>query len=653
MKTMPLFSFGRNSAFLFSFVFLFLQSLNAHALSVTFSWTKNPETLIGYRLYYKSGASGPPYNGTGAIEGPSPVETGNVTSFTIHGLSENETYYFTLTAYNSQGESGYSNELVLYPASPTNTLPTASAGSFSIQKNTAYSGRLTASDPDNDPLTFILVSNGSLGAAEITDPATGSFTYTPTLGSLGEDAFAFKVNDGHGDSNIASIGITILGGNEPPRPVISTSSTVGEVPLTVHFDGTGSSDSDGTIQSFTWDFGDGISASGPEISHTYTMEGTYSAVLTVTDNSNSSASATTPILTTKPVNESPQALISVAADQGTAPMTVFFNGGGSVDPDGKIIDYFWNFNDGTIGSGPSATHVFTRPGTYSASLTVTDNQGAADRSSRVITVREPDPSLFFEFDRIQLNHQWKHVAFTHEYTRPVVVAGPLTNNGGDPSVVRIRNVTSGGFDIRVQEWEYLDGNHTTEEVSYMIMEQGVHTLEDGTRIEAGTLTGRDVAERTFAQSFRTKPVVFSSITSVNDATPVTGRTRYISTTGFQQILLEEEANDRYLHAADETVSYIAIEPGSSTLGSLQLEVGTTGDEVTDKWYRLDFQTTFANPPHLFLNMQDIDDWDTCSLRADYLDNTSAYTFVEEEASQNRETKHTTETVGYMVILDNR
>jgi uncharacterized protein YjbI with pentapeptide repeats len=102
-------------SFLIFAVYLLCLAGNAHAVDASFSWVANPESVDGYRIYYKSGTSGAPYNGTGATEGPSPVTTGNVTNFTLHGLSESETYYFTITAYIGSVESGYAKEVVLLP----------------------------------------------------------------------------------------------------------------------------------------------------------------------------------------------------------------------------------------------------------------------------------------------------------------------------------------------------------------------------------------------------------------------------------------------------------------------------------------------------------------------------------------------------------
>ncbi len=85
----------------------------AFALDITLQWDANTETdLAGYKVYYKIETSGPSYNGTGAVEGNSPIDVGNVTQFTLHGLYEDVTYFFAVSAYNTtQLESGFSNEV--------------------------------------------------------------------------------------------------------------------------------------------------------------------------------------------------------------------------------------------------------------------------------------------------------------------------------------------------------------------------------------------------------------------------------------------------------------------------------------------------------------------------------------------------------------
>ncbi|MBN1833358.1 MAG: fibronectin type III domain-containing protein [Deltaproteobacteria bacterium] len=86
----------------------------AYSLDITLQWDANTETnLAGYKVYYKTETSGPPYNGTGAVEGPSPLHVSrNTTQYILHGLSEDVVYFFAVTAYNTnQLESGFSNEV--------------------------------------------------------------------------------------------------------------------------------------------------------------------------------------------------------------------------------------------------------------------------------------------------------------------------------------------------------------------------------------------------------------------------------------------------------------------------------------------------------------------------------------------------------------
>jgi hypothetical protein len=81
----------------------------AYALDVTLAWDHSKDAE-GYMIYYKSGSSGPPYDGTGAAEGDSPIDVGYLSDFTLRALSDDEVYYFAVTAYSDLGESGYSNE---------------------------------------------------------------------------------------------------------------------------------------------------------------------------------------------------------------------------------------------------------------------------------------------------------------------------------------------------------------------------------------------------------------------------------------------------------------------------------------------------------------------------------------------------------------
>jgi uncharacterized repeat protein (TIGR01451 family) len=92
-------------------------------------------------------------------------------------------------------------------------------------------------------------------------------------------------------------GVQAATGNQPPTASFTADPTSGEAPLRVSFDATASSDPDGTIESYIWDFGDGSTGSGETTSHEYTSAGTYTATLTVTDADGAATDTTTATIT--------------------------------------------------------------------------------------------------------------------------------------------------------------------------------------------------------------------------------------------------------------------------------------------------------------------------------------------------------------------
>ena len=83
-------------------------------------------------------------------------------------------------------------------------------------------------------------------------------------------------------------------------------------------------------------------------------------------------------------NQPPTAVMSATPSTGAAPLTVSFDGSRSTDPDGTVSSWAWSFGDGSSGTGPATTHVYATPGTYTASLKVTDNDGASSTATRSI-----------------------------------------------------------------------------------------------------------------------------------------------------------------------------------------------------------------------------------------------------------------------------
>ena len=218
-------------------------------------------------------------------------------------------------------------------------------------------------------------------------PTVSAGTYFLTVRGTGKPANGTD----YGYSNYGSVGFYFVRGTVvttgPIAPVAVATATPqsGDAPLAVTLDGSGSFDQDGTVVAHEWDFGDGSTGTGSVVSHTYSTVGGYTAVLTVTDSQGLTSSQSVQIQATAP-NIPPTAVIAASATSGAAPLAVTFNGSGSTDPDGTISSYAWNFGDGTTASGSVATKTFNTAGTYTVTLTVTDNRGGRGTSSAVIQV---------------------------------------------------------------------------------------------------------------------------------------------------------------------------------------------------------------------------------------------------------------------------
>lgn len=101
-------------------------------------------------------------------------------------------------------------------------------------------------------------------------------------------------------------------------------------------------------------------------------------------------------------NESPQALFTATPTEGRAPLTVDFDASTSIDADGDIVRYVWDFGDGSEGSGVTASHVYTSAGRYEARLRVFDNRGATADSQTTISVGASMPAPTAAFSAQEL-----------------------------------------------------------------------------------------------------------------------------------------------------------------------------------------------------------------------------------------------------------
>ena len=177
-------------------------------------------------------------------------------------------------------------------------------------------------------------------------------------------------------------------GNTPPRVqqdvLVSGRTVTGSCGGTV--------DADGTVAGCDWSFGDGSSASGLSVSHTYAQVGTYPVSVTAVDELGARAGASQSVTV---VNLAPVALFTPSASW----LDVSFDARASADPDGSIASYSWAFGDGGVAHGATAQHTYPAAGTYPVTLTVTDNEGSSAQTTVSVTVVADQPSAQDSFTR--------------------------------------------------------------------------------------------------------------------------------------------------------------------------------------------------------------------------------------------------------------
>jgi PKD repeat protein len=144
------------------------------------------------------------------------------------------------------------------------------------------------------------------------------------------------------------------------------------------------SDDDGSIASYKWKFGDGKFGSGKVVTHEYRHGGTFSVSLTVTDNKGASSSSEGRVDVDN--SKLPLAMFTVSPSSGTIDTTFSFNASQSHDPDGTIINYFWNFGDGNSANGQQVQHKYQQQGAFGVTLTVTDNSREANITQKRLDV---------------------------------------------------------------------------------------------------------------------------------------------------------------------------------------------------------------------------------------------------------------------------
>ena len=211
----------------------------------------------------------------------------------------------------------------------------------------------------------------------------------------------------------------LIDGNDPPTAAFTVTPNPTATGLEVHFDASGSSDSDGQIVKYEWDLdGNGSfetdTGGTPSASTTYSNAGEVTVRLRVTDGGGAADQATRTVVVSEgaPGNASPQA--SFAASPSPAPVgaSVTFDASGSSDSDGEVVKYEWDLDgngsyETDTGSDPTATHSYATEGAHHVGLRVTDNDGATNSTAKALIVGEGGTYFTRTAETSGLIHLWR------------------------------------------------------------------------------------------------------------------------------------------------------------------------------------------------------------------------------------------------------
>jgi PKD repeat protein len=178
--------------------------------------------------------------------------------------------------------------------------------------------------------------------------------------------------------------------------IIKSSPRMPIVNETVRFDGSASFSTEGSVTTYNWDFGNGEMIAGVNADHTFSAAGEYLVKLIITDDAGLTGRVTR---TVKVYTEEPVARFEYSPDRTKAKEVVTFDASGSFNAAGKIVNYTWEFGDGSRGEGLRIDHPFAAPGEYHTTLTVTDNGGKTKSETRLVTVITGVPKkIIYETD---------------------------------------------------------------------------------------------------------------------------------------------------------------------------------------------------------------------------------------------------------------
>ncbi len=303
--------------------------------------------------------------------------------------------------------------------------------------------------------------------------------------------------------------------------------------------------------------------------------------------------------------------------------------------------------------------------TYNVSVSVSDGQDSTAVNFNWTVTSQASQSWLESVVVSNVDDNWVSVGLSQIYVDPVAVCSVKYVNNTVPVVVRMRNLGSSSFDVRLQN---PSGNASTaDEVHCLVMESGQWTLADGRSIEAQHYTSTVTDEnnswvgeaQTYLNSY-TSPVVLGQVMTTNDADWSTfwnrGASRSAPPTSTSLFTGKHVAEDTNITRTDEEVGFIVIEQGMGDINGVAYEAALGADTVNGLDATADsynFSQSFALAPQagiVTMAAMDGNNGGWAVLRdASALTSTAITVAIDEDQVGDSERTHTTEQVGYLVL----
>ncbi|MEZ5337961.1 MAG: PKD domain-containing protein [bacterium] len=341
--------------------------------------------LAGYRIYWSTAGFINPHSvGVQAL----PYLEG-ASRHLLDGLSRRT--FIRVSAVDTSGNEGPVSELLSVTPLP------GSAPQLSVTTNAVSGLRddlVTVTATGAESYDFDLDGDGIFDS---TGNATGSFSVDTSRTGIIRPRVRAHSADGTSVA-LGSVSLFITGNSRPVALAIADPQS-GPAPLAVSFTGLGEDIEDpGDDLTYAWDFdGDGIFEADTDTSEpdpqSYSTPGTFNAKFRVMDSQGAWDVDTVAINVGPLPNELPVISLQVSDLSGDAPLDVGFSAFGTVDPDGQIVEYAWDFDgDGLFDAFSDsilASHTYTEAGVFNARLRVEDNAGGRAQEIVEITVNNP------------------------------------------------------------------------------------------------------------------------------------------------------------------------------------------------------------------------------------------------------------------------